>query len=259
MTRKWNIVNDSSKANYNAGNEIPYNTEVLKSNLCDYNDTYILVKGDITVTAATQTYVSFEKCAPFTKCIIKIDGTTIDNAEYLALVMPVCNLIKYSSNYSETTESLCFYSKHKAKNFNNNIANTNNFKSFKCKAKLLGNTVDQPDNANNDNADKFTFCNLISKKQSKLSKLFSKGFERSVYWNEHKTKSGKKNTTNEFRYFLLSNFARVNRLFVLVYPDRNNESKRFFIRKCYLPKGIIKNYNVIINGKTFIINQSILI
>ena len=145
MTRKWNIVNDSSKANYNAGNEISYTTEVLKSNLCDYNDAYILVKGDITVTAATQTDVSFEKCAPFTKCITKIDGTTIDNAEYLALVMPLCNLIIYNLNYSETTEILCFYSKDKAKNFNNNIANTNNFKSFKCKAKLLGNTVDQPD------------------------------------------------------------------------------------------------------------------
>ena len=41
------------------------------------------------------------------------------------------NLIEYSSNYSETTGSLWFYSKHEAYNFNNNIANTNNFKSFK--------------------------------------------------------------------------------------------------------------------------------
>ena len=32
-----------------------YNTEVLKSNLCDYNDAYILIKGDITATAAPQT------------------------------------------------------------------------------------------------------------------------------------------------------------------------------------------------------------
>ena len=46
-----NTVNDNSKANDNAANEIIYNTEVLKSNLCDYNDTYILVTGDLTVTA----------------------------------------------------------------------------------------------------------------------------------------------------------------------------------------------------------------
>ena len=41
VTRKWSIVNDNSKANYGVGNEITYNTEVLKSNLCDYNNAYI--------------------------------------------------------------------------------------------------------------------------------------------------------------------------------------------------------------------------
>ena len=45
VTRKWNLVNDNSKANYNATNEITYNTEALKSNLCDYNEPYILVRG----------------------------------------------------------------------------------------------------------------------------------------------------------------------------------------------------------------------
>ena len=50
------------------------------------------------------------------------------------------NLIEYSSNYSETTESLWFYSKDEATNFNADIANNNNFKSFEYKAKSLGNT-----------------------------------------------------------------------------------------------------------------------
>ena len=45
MTRKCNIVNDQSNANYDVGNEIIYSTEVLKSNLCNYNDAYILVRG----------------------------------------------------------------------------------------------------------------------------------------------------------------------------------------------------------------------
>ena len=56
-----------------------YNTEVLKSNLCDYNDAYILVKGDITVTATLKTQVAFKNCASFIKCIAKIDETTIDD------------------------------------------------------------------------------------------------------------------------------------------------------------------------------------
>ena len=60
VKRKWNIVNHNSNANdggYCVGNEINYNTEVLKSNLCNYNDVYILVSGDITVTAARETQV----------------------------------------------------------------------------------------------------------------------------------------------------------------------------------------------------------
>ena len=83
---KWNIVNDQSNANYDIGSEIIYDTEVLKSNFWDHNDASILVRGDITVTAAPATQVSFENCAPFTKCIAKIDGTTIDDAEDLDLV-----------------------------------------------------------------------------------------------------------------------------------------------------------------------------
>ena len=47
MTRKWNIVNDQSHVNYDVDNETICNTEVLKSNLFDYSDVYILVKGDI--------------------------------------------------------------------------------------------------------------------------------------------------------------------------------------------------------------------
>ena len=48
-TRKWNIVNDQSNTNCNVGNDIIYNTEVLKYNLYDYNDAYILVRSDISI------------------------------------------------------------------------------------------------------------------------------------------------------------------------------------------------------------------
>ena len=106
VTRKENILNNNSKSNYDAGNEITYNTEVLKSNLCDYNDAYILVRGDITVRAAPAIQVAFKICAPCTKYITKIGGTTINDAEDLDLVMPMYNLIEYSSNYSETMGSL---------------------------------------------------------------------------------------------------------------------------------------------------------
>ena len=95
-----NIVNDQWNANYDVGNKIIYNTEVLKSNgahglngLNGLDGAYILVKDHITVTAALATQVSFKNFAPFTKSITKIDGTTINDAEDLDLVMPIYNLI----------------------------------------------------------------------------------------------------------------------------------------------------------------------
>ena len=147
VTKKCNIVNDDSKANYGVGNEVTYNAEVLKSNLCDYNDAYILVRGDITIAGRNVAIkVAFKNSAPFTKCITKIDETTIDDAENLDLVMPMHNLIEHSSKYSETTESLWFYSRDEATNFNADIANDNNFKSLKYKTKLLEST--EADGAN---------------------------------------------------------------------------------------------------------------
>ena len=64
-----------------------------------------------------------------------------------------------------------------------------------------------------------------------------------------KQKRDNKNTTNEFRYFLESNFVEVNRLFLLVYANEDDASKRFKAKRYYLPKSIIKDFNVIINGK----------
>ena len=62
VTRKWNIVNDQSNTSYDIGNEIIYNTEVLKSNFCDYNDAYLLVRDDITIEGYRVTQVSFKNC-----------------------------------------------------------------------------------------------------------------------------------------------------------------------------------------------------
>ena len=67
---------------------------------------------------------------------------------------------------------------------------------------------------------------LSARGNQKLSKFLSKGFERSDYWNEYKTKGENKNTTNEFRYFLKSNFVGINRLFVLVHSNQDAAFKR---------------------------------
>lgn len=66
---------------------------------------------------------------------------------------------------------------------------------------------------------------LSAKENRKLSKRLSKGFERSVDWNGHKTKCKNKNTKDECRYFLESYFIGVNRLFVLTYTNQDDNTK----------------------------------
>ena len=70
-----------------------------------------------------------------------------------------------------------------------------------------------------------------------------------MYWNEYKTKSENKNTANQYRYCLESNFVGVNRLFVLIYRNQNDNVKRFNAKKYYLRRGIIKNCNI--SGENF--------
>ena len=92
---------------------------------------------------------------------------------------------------------------------------------------------------------------LSAKDYQKLSKFPSKDFERSVYRNECTKKCENKNTKNGFRYFLESNFVVVNRLFLLIYSNQDDNVKRYKARRYYSPIGIIKNCSVIINGKNF--------
>ena len=68
VTKKGNIPNDQPNRNYGVGNEPIYKTEVLKSNLFDYNNAYILVRGKMITTARNNpTPVAFKNCLPFTK------------------------------------------------------------------------------------------------------------------------------------------------------------------------------------------------
>ena len=128
-------------ANNSVENGIIYIAELLISYFCDQSDAYILQRDNITIARNIVAQVSFKNCAPFIKCITKIDRKTIHDAEDLDLVMPMYNLLEYSSNYSGTTGSLWFYSKDEATIFNINIGDTNNFKSFKYKTKLIRSTT----------------------------------------------------------------------------------------------------------------------
>ena len=99
---------------------------MLRSDLHDFNDAYILVTGNITAIKKRFTASDFERPnntnlnatntnnpnsnalgekklvfknnAPFINCTSKINGIKIDNAEDLDAVMPMYNLLQYSKN-----------------------------------------------------------------------------------------------------------------------------------------------------------------
>ena len=126
---------------------------MLRSSLCDYSDSYIIVKGNISVnntaaagpaTSNVTKKVIFKNCAPFNNCQSIIDNTQIDNAKYIDIVMPVYNLIEYSDNYSKTSGSLQQYCKYiPAVNNNGDIIDfddAHTTDSFDFKAKITGQT-----------------------------------------------------------------------------------------------------------------------
>ena len=78
---------------------------MLRSDLCNYSDAYIVVKGTISAVgpynAKTNKNVAFKNNSPFINCISKINGIKINNAEDLDVVMPMYNLLQYSKNYKK--------------------------------------------------------------------------------------------------------------------------------------------------------------
>ena len=118
---------------------------MLRSNLCDYADAYILLKGTIKITGEgnydaakrldeRNKGVIFKNCAPFTKCISRISNTDIDNSQDIDIVMSMFHLIEYSYNYSKTSGTLWQYYKDHP---NDNITQS---ESFKSKIKITGKT-----------------------------------------------------------------------------------------------------------------------
>ena len=110
-TRKWNVINDQNNTDYGEGNEdsttVKFEIKVIKSNLCDYSDAYILVTGNITATGGdANTRVAFKNCAPFMKCITHINDEHVNDANNLDIIMLLHNLIEYRDNYSDTSGSL---------------------------------------------------------------------------------------------------------------------------------------------------------
>ena len=109
-TKSWVETIDGSYGECNTGSPIKCKTSLIRSSLCDYNDTYIRVKTTISVPSTgiaaalnnrNKKLIS-TNCAPFTDCISEINDKEIDHAKVIDVVMPVYNLIEHSGNYLKT-------------------------------------------------------------------------------------------------------------------------------------------------------------
>ena len=153
VTREYVRVNSLLDA-YNENKSIRFKAPMLRSNLCDYSDAYILVKGTITVNgvvngaendiARRNRPLILKNNAPFVSCITRINGELIEDADDLDIVMPMYNLLEYSKNYRKTIGSLYNYYRDELSDDNNpnNFPSTNvvNSETFKYKNKIIGNT-----------------------------------------------------------------------------------------------------------------------
>ena len=155
VTREYVRVNSLSNT-YNKNKSIRFKTPMLRSNLCDYSDAYILVKGTITVTALgvnnnannirnkRNRPIILKNNAPFVSCITRINGELIEDADDLDIVMPMYILSEYSKYYRTTIRSLYNYYRDELSddaddnNFDNiKVVNSN---TFKYKNKITSNT-----------------------------------------------------------------------------------------------------------------------
>ena len=113
ITKNWIEVHDQFGGSYSTNKRIRIKTSILQSDLCDYSNAYIVVKGTITVEGANNRdrknkSLAFKNNAPFISCISKINSVLPENAEDLD-VMPLFSLLGYGKNYSKMTGSLGNY------------------------------------------------------------------------------------------------------------------------------------------------------
>ena len=140
-TKKWYVIDSqTTKGKYKQGDTIKFETETIKSSLCDYSDAFILVTGNITVNAVNDTDVAFKTCAPFSTCKTVINDVFVDRAERIYISVLMYNLTEYSDNYSDTSGSLWQFKRNEVPANNVNLS-IDNPKSFKYKPDLVGKTA----------------------------------------------------------------------------------------------------------------------
>ena len=261
---------------------------MLISDLCDYSNAFIVVKGDIAVTEPNNTKrnksVALKNNAPFINFISRINGVQIDNAEDLDFVMPMYNLLEYSKNYKKTKGSFWNYCRDEQSN-----PLSSNSESFKCKTSITGNTY------NLGVCETGYDANKVGKNETKIVvplkhwsnfwrtlniPLINCKIELILTWSKNCTladmtvgAAGNNNrkwqetfrtikiriyhkwlfkvAITNINYLIDPTFTKVKRLFVLSFERNAEGDHRGSFSHYYVPYVEIKDFNVLIDGKSF--------
>ena len=89
---------------------------------------------------------------------------------------------------------------------------------------------------------------LSTKDDNNFLEQLKSGFRRTIKWNKYRSEMTNQTKTNHLNYLIDPTFTKVNRLFVLSFE---NEEDRTSFSKYYVPKVEIKDFNVLIDGKSF--------
>ena len=119
-TRNLVEINDESRGTYKDSNQSKFKTSMIRSNLCDCSDAYILISETITIkweedddtgkrAGERNKGVIFKYCVSFSECVSNLNVSQIHNVKDEDVVMPMYNLIEYSDNYSKILRSLRQY------------------------------------------------------------------------------------------------------------------------------------------------------
>ena len=131
---------------YNENKSIRFKTLMLRPDLCDYSDAYMLTVAGNNLRDRRNRPLILKNNAPFVSCITRINGELIEDADDLDIVMPMYNLLEYSKNYRKTIGSLYnYYRDELSDNTNPDNNQFNNIKvvnsnTFKYKNKIIDNT-----------------------------------------------------------------------------------------------------------------------
>ena len=182
ITKAWVEVHDQSGSaddRYKPSKQIRFKRSMLRSDLYDVSDAYIVVKGEVTATGGSNScrknwHLAFKNNSPFTNYISKINNALIDSAEDLDIVMPMYNLKitkKITCSLWNHYRDKLSYDTNDNNNLNKNVINSESF-NYKSSITRSNYNVDvriTDDAGNQVNNSAYDADSLVKKKLKLLS------------------------------------------------------------------------------------------